>query len=120
VALKSATLRPDTSQDLSGVYASTDPSAYPISAYSYLVTQCPLRVGFPTCKGAYPDPRTTSALAAFLRYIACDGQINMARIGYAPLPPNLSQVVADAIGRMAGRLPEHLTAATCANPTFSP
>lgn len=39
-ALRSATLNADTSQNLSGVYTSTDPAAHPISAYSYLVTQC--------------------------------------------------------------------------------
>ena len=37
-----------------------------------------------------------------MRYIACDGQVNMARIGYSPLPPNLSQEIANSIGRMQG------------------
>ena len=39
-ALEAAKLRPDLSQELSGVYASANPEAYPISAYSYMVTQC--------------------------------------------------------------------------------
>ncbi|HEX4245828.1 MAG TPA: substrate-binding domain-containing protein, partial [Acidimicrobiales bacterium] len=36
-ALQSAVLAPDTSQNLNGVYASTNPAAYPISAYSYIL-----------------------------------------------------------------------------------
>ena len=38
-ALQSAQLAADTSQDLSGVYTSTNPLAYPISAYSYILVQ---------------------------------------------------------------------------------
>ena len=37
-----------------------------------------------------------------------------------PLPPQLSQFVADAIGRMWGRAPETLTIDNCANPRFDP
>ena len=36
-ALQSAQLAPDTSQNLTGVYTSTNPLAYPISAYSYIL-----------------------------------------------------------------------------------
>jgi hypothetical protein len=40
-------------------------------------------------------------------------------IGYSPLPPNLSQEIANSIARMYGdRGPERLTAANCANPRF--
>ena len=39
-ALESARLNPDLSQELSGVYNSSNADAYPISAYSYIVTQC--------------------------------------------------------------------------------
>ena len=53
-----------------------------------------------------------------MRYIACDGQITMARIGYSPLPPNLSQEMANSIGRMNGVAPEALDAGNCANPRF--
>jgi phosphate transport system substrate-binding protein len=44
----------------------------------------------------------------------------MADIGYAPLPPQLSQFIADAVGRMWGRAPETLTRENCANPRFDP
>jgi phosphate transport system substrate-binding protein len=118
-ALKSATLRQDLSQELSGVYVSKDPAAYPISAYSYMVTQCAADGARPTCKGAYASPGITETLAKWLRYIACDGQANMAAIGYSPLPPNLSNEIAKSIARMQGGAPEVLTADNCANPTFT-
>ncbi len=73
-----------------------------------------------TCKGNYSNSGVTETFAKWLRYIACDGQVNMATIGYSPLPPNLSQEIANSIARMKGKgaKPEHLTAANCANPRF--
>jgi phosphate transport system substrate-binding protein len=117
-ALESARLRPDLSQELSGVYASTSAKAYPISAYSYLVTQCEPAGDRQTCKGNYPNSGVTDTLTKWMRYIACDGQVNMARIGYAPLPANLSQEVANSIARLKGGSPETLNASNCANPRF--
>jgi phosphate transport system substrate-binding protein len=119
-ALESAKLRPDLSQDLTGVYTSKNPIAYPISAYSYLVTQCAPAVDRATCKGAYTNPGITETLAKWMRYIACDGQVQMAQIGYSPLPPNLSQEMSNSIARMEGNgaKPEILTAQNCANPRF--
>lgn len=119
-ALENATLRPDLSQDLRNVYASQNPGAYPISAYSYMVTQCAAAGDRPTCKGNYPNTGVSETLDAFMRYVACEGQIQMADIGYAPLPPQLSQFIADAIGRMWGRGAETLTRENCANPRFDP
>jgi len=118
-ALEDARLRPDLSQELSGVYNSGNPKAYPISAYSYIVTQCVPSPDRPTCKGPYSNPGVTETLALWLRYIACDGQVNMAKIGYSPLPPNLSQEVANSISRLTGQPAEQLSAANCANPRFS-
>ncbi|MEI7592500.1 MAG: substrate-binding domain-containing protein [Actinomycetes bacterium] len=119
-ALEGAKLRPDLSQELAGVYNSMNPLAYPISAYSYIVTQCATAADRPTCKGSYANPGVTETLSKWLRYIACDGQVNMAAIGYSPLPTNLSQEVANSIARMQGNgaVPEKLTAANCANPRF--
>jgi phosphate transport system substrate-binding protein len=118
-ALESARLRPDLSQELSGVYTSRHPAAYPISAYSYIVTQCARAGDRPTCKGSYANPGVAETLRRWLRYIACDGQVEMANIGYSPLPPNLSQEIANSIARMVGnRAPERLTASNCANPRF--
>jgi phosphate transport system substrate-binding protein len=117
-ALKSARLRPDLSQELSGVYRSTDPLTYPISAYSYLVTQCVRSADRPTCAGPYSNPGVTETLKAWMRYIACEGQVRMAAIGYSPLPPNLSQEIANSIARLDGSRPVALNPGNCANPTF--
>jgi phosphate transport system substrate-binding protein len=118
-ALESATLRPDLSQELSGVYESGNAEAYPISAYSYVVTQCARTGDRPTCKGPYANSGVTETMARWLRYVACEGQVNMAQIGYSPLPPNLSQEMANSIARMQGTAPEALNAGNCANPRFS-
>jgi phosphate transport system substrate-binding protein len=118
-ALTGAQLRPDLSQELSGVYANPDPLTYPISAYSYVVTQCAPSADRATCKGPYPNAGVTETFQKWLRYIACDGQVNMARIGYSPLPPNLSQEIANSIGRMTGAVPEQLNQGNCANPRFA-
>ncbi|GAB2916003.1 hypothetical protein GCM10027047_12260 [Rhodococcus aerolatus] len=117
VALEDARLRPDLSQDLSGVYGSGRQGAYAISAYSYLVTQC--SNGYSTCAGPYSDPGKTTTLAGFMSYIACGGQSTMANLGYSPLPPNLSQEMANSVGRLTGQPVQQLNAGNCANPRFS-
>jgi phosphate transport system substrate-binding protein len=119
-ALEDARLRPDLSQELSGVYNSSRPGAYPISAYSYLVTQCAPAGDRPSCTGNYTNPGVAETLTVWMRYIACEGQVNMADIGYSPLPPNLSQEIANSIARMNGTGAETLTQANCANPRFDP
>ena len=102
-ALESAKLRPDLSQELSGVYASTNPLAYPISAYSYLVTQCARR---PTANlqgrlsepGDHRDARAVDAVhrvrrpdqhggdrlfAVAAQPVAGDGELDRADAGHA-------------------------------------
>jgi phosphate transport system substrate-binding protein len=117
-ALESARLRPDLSQELSGVYASRNPLAYPISAYSYIVSQCAPTGSRRTCKGNYGDGENDT-LARFLELIACDGQIHAAEMGYSPLPPKLSQEIMNSIGRMnGGAAPKQLNAGNCSNPRF--
>jgi phosphate transport system substrate-binding protein len=118
-ALTAAQLRPDLSQELSGVYVNPAADAYPISAYSYVVTQCNNPGDRPTCKGTYSNGGITETFEKWLRYIACDGQVNMARIGYSPLPTNLSQEISNSIARIDGKPAEQLNAGNCANPTFS-
>ncbi|MFC5751757.1 substrate-binding domain-containing protein [Actinomadura rugatobispora] len=118
-ALKDADLRADLSQELSGVYTSRRAKAYPISAYSYMMVQCHAGRGRDTCRGPYSDGGKADTLAKFMRFVACDGQVKMARIGYSPLPPNLSQEMVNSIARMTGRTAEQLSRGNCANPTFS-
>ena len=55
------------------------PDAYPISAYSYIVTQCAASGDRPTCKGTYANPGVTETLTKWMRYIACDGQVQHGR-----------------------------------------
>ena len=118
-ALESARLRPDLSQELSGVFASQNPEAYPVSAYSYIVTQCAPSGDRPTCRGKYPDQGVIDTLTPWFKYIACDGQVPMARIGYSPLPPNLSQEIINSISRLTGAgAGIELTKDNCANPRF--
>jgi len=122
-ALESAQLRPDLSQELSGVYRSRENGAYPISAYSYVVTQCAPAGDRPTCKGNYADTRISETLDAWMQYIACDGQIQMAEIGYSPLPPILSQEMYKSVQRMWGRpisQAKQLNWDNCKNPRFDP
>jgi phosphate transport system substrate-binding protein len=117
-ALDSATLRPDLSQELRGVYRSANPLTYPISAYSYLVAQCQDPGDRPTCRGPYANAGVAGTLTKWMRYIACEGQVSMAQLGYSPLPPVLSQEMANSIGRMNGVPAETLDANNCANPRF--
>lgn len=115
-ALKSATLNPDLSQNLTAVYTSTTPTTYPISAYSYIVTHCPQTSAWPSCGGAYTDAGVANTLTKWMEYIECTGQVTMAQIGYSPLPAVLSQDMANAVGRLTGVPPEQLTSTNCANP----
>lgn len=117
-ALESARLRADLSQDLAGVYKSANPAAYAISAYSYMVTQCAPTSDRATCKGPYTNAGVAETLEKWMRYIACEGQVSMAEIGYSPLPTNLSQELVNSIGRMVGKPAETLSRANCPNPRF--
>ena len=123
IALEAAILHPDLTQDLTGVYTNPLPGTYPLSAYSYLVTQCSPQlasaqtsscvgggtVNFPSSKG--------QALGQFVSYLACAGQEKMALLGYSPLPPNLVSDDFAAVGRLPGGVePPPPTAANCKNP----
>jgi phosphate transport system substrate-binding protein len=115
-ALTAAELRPDLSQKLDNVYTNPDPQTYPISAYSYLMMPC--SNGRDTCRGGYGDPAKTDTVTSFLDFVACDGQVNMARIGYSPLPQNLSQEMMNSNARLTGKPAKQLDPGNCANPTF--
>ena len=115
-ALTAAELRPDLSQKLDKVYTNPDPKTYPISAYSYVMMPC--TTGRDTCRGGYGDQAKTDTMTAFLEHIACDGQVNMAKVGYSPLPTNLSQEMMNANARLTGQPAKQLNAGNCANPTF--
>ena len=110
-ALEKAKLNKDRTQILTGVYRAGADTAYPISSYSYMITATD---GLNPAKGA--------VLSKFMQYFACDGQQKASVLGYAPLPPNLVQVVFDAIQDLPGHdtaIPAKATKANCNNPTFS-
>lgn len=111
VALQEARLNADNTQILTGVYNNTNASAYPISSYSYMVTN--KDTGLTADKGA--------VLSSFVHYFACDGQQKASVLGYAPLPPVLVQVVFNAIQHIPGhiKIPAKPTAQNCNNPTFT-
>lgn len=125
IALEAATLNPDLTQNLTGVFTDTHRDAYPLSAYSYLVTPCdPARAATQgeSCDGS----GTTSFSAAqgqelgkFVNYLACAGQQDMALLGYSPLPKVLVKDDFKAIGRLPGeKRPPGPTARNCKNPNI--
>ncbi len=81
IALTKDALAPDLEQNLTGVFLNTDPAAYPISAYSYLITQ------------VTPNPPAAigAEMGQFIQFIACRGQIRggHARLLADPTQPGL-------------------------------
>ena len=68
------------------------------------------------------NPDKGLILSQFMHYFACTGQQKASVLGYAPLPPNLVQVVFDAIQAIPGKdpaIPVTASASNCDNPTFS-
>jgi ABC-type phosphate transport system substrate-binding protein len=109
VGLEKAQLLPDLEQKLQGVYSNPLPGAYPISAYSYLIT--------PKGPGSIP-PAEGAVLGQFIRFFACTGQNSAGELGYSPLPPNLVDADFAAINRIPGAAPAPAvaTAANCTDP----
>jgi phosphate transport system substrate-binding protein len=126
VALEGATLNPDLTQNLSGVFDDPAADAYPLSSYSYLVTQCvqkQAKAQHIRCDGTGKATMGTAQgaeLARFITYVACLGQRSMATLGYTPLPPNLVELDFQAAGRLPGGVtPPPPTPENCKNPTIT-
>lgn len=100
---------------LDGVYSATDPRAYPLSSYSYLL--------LPT--GA-TDQRMTTAkrqtLTDFMFYSLCEGQSKAGKYGYSPLPLNLVQAGFSQLKKLSTADPKvnfkGRDVTKCNNPTF--
>jgi phosphate transport system substrate-binding protein len=105
-ALTKATLNPDHTQNLTGVYTNADPNAYAMSSYSYMIAPTN---NFDTAKG--------NVLGQFMLYFACAGQRKADLLGYSPLPPNLVQVVFDSEQQVPGA-PKPPPLNQCDNPTI--
>ena len=103
---------------LNNVWTYNDPRDYPLSSYSYLIE--------PT--GGNNDPTMNSpkrqTLVNFVDYSVCQGQAQMAPIGYSPLPINLverSQQQVKILGSVDSAVNvSQVSAANCGNPTFLP
>ena len=116
VALTKAIIDPQTLlQTLDNVYTDSDPRTYPISSYSYAI--------IPTgASDTHMNTAKRQTLADYLQYSVCQGQAEMGRIGYSPLPFNLVQGSfarikqlhsADAGVDVSSEQPQ-----SCNNPTF--
>ena len=108
IALKQDVLQADLEQDLTGVFTAGDPAAYPISAYSYLITK--LQAGM--------SPDKAQTLAKFIEFFACLGQVSAGQLGYSPIPSILIQYDFAAVQRL-GITPPPINAQTCPNPTLT-
>jgi ABC-type phosphate transport system substrate-binding protein len=75
-------------QNLDNVYTNSDPRAYPLSSYSYLIVPRKSRPGF---SGPPPSFTTTkgNTLSTWLNYVLCGAQQKAGNLGYSPLPKNL-------------------------------
>jgi phosphate transport system substrate-binding protein len=119
VAMLSAQINKDVKSDnyltqiLDGVYNSSDPRAYPISSYSYMIVPTEVAAVFNEKKGA--------TLGTFAHYMLCEGQQQAEALGYSPLPMNLVLAGFDQIKRIPGaNAPSNTSASNCNNPTFKP
>ncbi len=86
-------------EDLDGVYTDKNPLSYPLSYYSYLIAP---RSGTPTAAGFTLAKGLT--LSAFAYYALCQGQTQLAPLGYAPLTRNLIRYGLKQIRRIPGHL----------------
>ncbi|MFJ3903013.1 phosphate ABC transporter substrate-binding protein PstS [Streptomyces sp. NPDC090025] len=117
VALTKARINNDASspsyltQILDDVYNDSDPRAYPLSSYSYMIVPTQLEANFNNQKG--------KTLGAFAYYFLCQGQQSVDNLGYSPLPINLVQAGLDQVRRIPGVQQESINIKSCHNPTFS-
>jgi len=119
VALTKADINYDASnpavyltQQLGSVYSDTDPRAYPMSSYSYMILPTTIAGQFDTAKG--------TTLGAFSYYFMCQGQQQAPQLGYSPLPINLVEAGFKQIRKIPGVVPQNITVSGCNNPTFNP
>lgn len=99
-------------QKLQGVYTDPDPRTYPLSEYSYLILPTKIEGQFTTAKG--------NTLAAFSYYAMCQGQQDVAQLGYSPMPINLVEAGFAQIAKIPGADVQNINIQSCNNPTFTP
>lgn len=101
-------------QDLSLVYTDTDPRAYPLSSYSYMILPTKVESSFTENKGL--------TLGDFGAYFLCTGQQQAETLGYSPLPVNLVLGAQKQLQKVPGGDPNDtgFSIASCNNPTLDP
>jgi phosphate transport system substrate-binding protein len=112
-------------ETLNNVYTFNDPRTYALSSYSYEIEPTA-----PSCSGPNTqcDPTMNTpkrqTLADFDTYALCQGQAEMAPIGYSPLPVNLVEASFQQVGLLHKADPgvslANVNVANCHNPTFIP
>jgi phosphate ABC transporter phosphate-binding protein len=111
VGLLGAKINTNLTSNLTGVYNNSDPRAYPLSSYSYMIVPTANENNFTNEKG--------KTLGAFAYYFLCEGQQQAPALGYSPLPINLVKAGIAQIKRIPGVETQSLDIAKCNNPTFS-
>jgi phosphate ABC transporter phosphate-binding protein len=117
LSLLKAQVNSDGTENLSQVYADSDPRAYELSYYSYMIV--------PTASSA-TYPLTTAqgfSLGTFGSFALCQGQQQVDNLGYAALPVNLVEDGYQQLQEIPGAQVPATTSEFiegCNNPTFSP
>ena len=86
-AAASVTISDDVQQLAQSITNSSDPQAYPISAFTYVLVH----------KDTYTDAPKAQAMVDFLYWGLTTGQDAANRLGYAPLPDNMRQAAIKAL-----------------------
>ncbi len=86
-AAASVTVSDDVQQLAQSITNSTDPQAYPISAFTYVLVH----------KDTYASVNKAKAVVDFLYWGLTTGQDATNRLGYAPLPTNMRQAAIKAL-----------------------
>jgi phosphate transport system substrate-binding protein len=113
IALRRARINEDQgspdylTQILDDVYNNPDPSAYPMSSYSYMIV--------PTAVGGVFNDAKGYTLGEFVKYVVCEGQKQAGALGYSPLPNNLVKAAFDQISRIPGSKVGAYDANSCTN-----
>lgn len=123
IALEKANIDEDQSspdflmQNLQNVYTDSDPRAYPLSSYSYLIVPRDSMAN-----GDPPPPTWTDAkgvtMSSWMNYVLCKGQSEINDIGYASLPENLVTGGFEQMDHVPGHVPS-ADVNTCGNPTYA-
>lgn len=108
-------------QNLDRVYNFSDPRAYPLSSYSYLIIPRDHGGGL----NGQPPPSWTGGkgqtLSTWLNYVLCGAQQSAGNLGYSPLPKNLVVGGFEQVDHMPGHVPtpDLNKLSGCNNPTYS-